>query len=183
MEDQRNIPQLVYLSLGSNTGDAARQLARAAFMLDGDDHTRIVSASSVYRSEPVGGIATNDFYNCVLAVRTTLSPNALLRRISVIERQLGRIRIQRWGNRSIDIDIVLFGRVRLENEYLKIPHPEFRRRNFVLIPLLELSPDMRDIDGTPLTRYTDTAEGIVARTGELTGIPTRPHCSRIRRSR
>lgn len=100
-------------------------------------------SSSLYETEPWGKLDQDDFINVVYAVSTSLEPMALLHRLQWIEKKLGRVRIEKWGARTMDIDILFYDSVQMENEELKIPHPEITNRNFVLEPLNEILPDWK----------------------------------------
>ena len=130
----------VYLLLGSNIGDSAEMLNTAV------DHIRasvgkVINSSSVYQTKAWGIEDQPDFLNQVLEVDTHLKPHALLKQILQIEKDMGRIRYQKWGMRIIDIDILYYGNEILNNDDLKIPHPENQYRNFVLAPMAEIAPD------------------------------------------
>ena len=103
--------------------------------------TRVVRASSLYESEPLGDAKTW-FVNCVIELDTELAPEQLLKRLQAIEEAMGRKRVKgkRWGSRIIDLDILLFDQDVIEKRNLKIPHPELHKRRFVLLPLAELAP-------------------------------------------
>ena len=133
----------VYLSLGSNLGDREQMLQSALDRL----HTaelRIQRVSSVYETEPVGFKDQRFFLNLVAEVETDLFPLLLLGRLQKIELQLGRKRTgPPNGPRSIDIDILLYGRFTIQSARLVVPHPRLHERRFVLAPLVELAPDLR----------------------------------------
>lgn len=132
---------LVYIGLGCNLGDRIEQLTLARKQIE----TRIgslVRVSSIYQSEPWGEIVQPWFYNQVVAVQTDLTPHAVLNGLLDIEREMGRIREERFGPRIIDLDILLFGRQIISDSILKIPHPRMTVRNFVLIPLMEITSDL-----------------------------------------
>jgi len=139
----------VYLSLGSNMGDRAAMLRQAMETLPGAG-IEVVRMSSMYETEPMELREQNWFLNMALECRTELFPLQLLRRLKKLEASLGRKRIVRNGPRTIDIDIVLYGRAVMSTPALEIPHPRFRERRFVLEPLAELAPDLRD----PVTKKT-----------------------------
>jgi 2-amino-4-hydroxy-6-hydroxymethyldihydropteridine diphosphokinase len=139
----------VYLSLGSNVGDRADMLRQAIAALPGAG-VEVVRMSSMYETEPMELREQSWFLNMAAECRTDLFPLQLLRRLKKIEGSLGRKRIVRNGPRTIDIDIILFGRAVVSMPALEIPHPRFRERRFVLEPLAELAPDLRD----PVTKRT-----------------------------
>lgn len=131
----------VWLSLGANLGHPETQLgkARELIALGG---TKILRASSLYRTKPWGKTDQPDFLNQVLEVETDSSPSDLLERLIEIETSLGRVRSEKWGPRLIDIDILMYGEQVLDLPGLKIPHPLFHLRDFCLDPLCELEPDL-----------------------------------------
>jgi 2-amino-4-hydroxy-6-hydroxymethyldihydropteridine diphosphokinase len=135
----------VYLGLGSNLGDRAANIRRAIDHLNDLADTSVVRHSSFYETEPVGAREQPDFLNAAAEVATTREPLDLLHAIKSIERSMGRDPdADRWGPRLIDIDILLWGDAVIETLELRIPHPEFRKRRFVLEPLCELAPDLID---------------------------------------
>ncbi|MFO7311498.1 MAG: dihydropteroate synthase [Bacillota bacterium] len=136
-------PARAFLSLGANLGDPVAQLREAVRRLRRLPGTRVVACSSVYRTEPVGPVAQDWFYNLVLEVETDLDPVRLVAEGLRIEDELGRRRTVRWGPRVIDIDLVLYGDERMDRPDCRVPHPESHRRRFVLQPLVELAPDVR----------------------------------------
>lgn len=131
-----------YLGLGSNQGDRPRLLAQAIARLEGPD-LRVVRRSRVYETPPWGKTDQPAFLNQVVEVETRLEPPALLARCLDVERALGRVRRERWGPRTIDVDLLLYGAETIRTPELVVPHAELRRRAFVLVPLLELAPDLR----------------------------------------
>jgi 2-amino-4-hydroxy-6-hydroxymethyldihydropteridine diphosphokinase len=133
---------VVYLGLGSNLGDREAVLRAAIRALDAGG-VRILHRSSVYETEPVGLRDQPRFLNLVVEAETALSPDDLLALIQLIEASLGRTREVRWGPRTVDIDILLFGDETVVTDRLTIPHPEIRGRRFVLEPLAELRPDLK----------------------------------------
>jgi 2-amino-4-hydroxy-6-hydroxymethyldihydropteridine diphosphokinase len=139
----------VYLSLGSNMGDREASLRAAIERLSAPD-LRVLRASPVYETEPVGYTAQCWFLNLVVEAETTLLPMQLLSRIGRIERALGRVRTMPKGPRTIDIDILLYGDAVVRRATLEIPHPRMAGRRFVLAPLADLAPDLRH----PVTHRT-----------------------------
>ncbi len=132
----------IYLSLGSNVGDRAAQIARAISAL-GDAGMRVARQSSLYATEPVDCRTQSWFLNCVLEAETDLMPRQLLRALQQIERSLGRKKMALRGPRTIDIDILLYGASVVRAAELEVPHPRMAERRFVLVPLAELSPTLR----------------------------------------
>jgi 2-amino-4-hydroxy-6-hydroxymethyldihydropteridine diphosphokinase len=134
------MPNLVYLSLGSNVGDREAQLqeARARLAAVG----RVIATSSLYETEPVEFTQQPWFLNCVFALETAKTPPQVMAAILRIEEEMGRRRVQEKGPRAIDIDILLFDDTILHSEELTIPHPAMHKRRFVLEPLAEIAPDI-----------------------------------------
>lgn len=129
------------LSLGSNMGDRKTALDSALRMLDETDGITVLRVSDYIQTEPYGGVATGKFLNCACLAECLLPADKLLAEIHRIEGALGRKRIERWGNRTADIDIIFFGNKVVEEEGLCIPHPDYFNRDFVLIPLKQIVPD------------------------------------------
>jgi 2-amino-4-hydroxy-6-hydroxymethyldihydropteridine diphosphokinase len=130
-----------YLGLGSNLGDRLANLQLAVELLAGQHGLTVLRSSRVYESDPVGGPPQPDFLNAVVEVQTSLTPGELLTACREAEEALARVRDERWGPRTIDIDILTFGDDVVDEPDLTIPHPRMRERGFVLAPLLELEPD------------------------------------------
>jgi 2-amino-4-hydroxy-6-hydroxymethyldihydropteridine diphosphokinase len=136
-----------WLGLGSNLGDRERNLRQALESLSSAGDIEIVRASSLYETAPVGYTGQPDFLNLVAEVKTTLGPHALLRRCLQVENGMGRVREERWGPRVIDVDVLLYGDTVMDEEELALPHPEMLKRAFVLVPLLEIAPELQMPDG------------------------------------
>ncbi len=128
----------IFVGLGSNIEQPMKQLATAYQHLN--DHPLLGSslASSVYLSPPLGPSDQPDFYNAVVQIDTQLGPSALLQALHEIEQQMGRVRARHWGERCIDLDLLLFNDLILHSDSLTIPHPRAHERRFVLDPLIEL---------------------------------------------
>ena len=131
----------VYLAIGSNIGNRKDNL-RAALALIHKEIGKIARESHLYETEPWGNTAQDPFINQVVMANTTLDPRDLLTALSRIERELGRDRGEKWGPRVIDIDILFYGKRIIRDKGLEIPHPELHKRNFVLVPLMEIAGDM-----------------------------------------
>ncbi|MBV9879860.1 MAG: 2-amino-4-hydroxy-6-hydroxymethyldihydropteridine diphosphokinase [Gemmatirosa sp.] len=146
----------VYVALGSNLGDRAETLRRAREAIDALPDTRVAGASDVEETEPFGPVAQGPFLNQMLAVDTTLSPDALLDALLAIERAAGRVRdaAVRWGPRTLDCDIVLFGDRRVETERLTVPHPGLAHRDFWRRELRQLGVEPLDADDDPRSLAT-----------------------------
>jgi 2-amino-4-hydroxy-6-hydroxymethyldihydropteridine diphosphokinase len=139
--------QTGYLGLGSNEGDRRAHLEAAVRSLP-EHGVDVLASSSVYETEPVGDVLEQrEFFNACLRVRTALDPDGLLDVCKTVERALGRVPGGiRHGPRPIDLDLLLLGQTQLSSERLTLPHPEVAARRFVLVPLLELDPDL-DVPG------------------------------------
>jgi 2-amino-4-hydroxy-6-hydroxymethyldihydropteridine diphosphokinase len=137
------VTQVGYLGLGSNEGDRRGQLEAAVQALP-EHGVDVTASSSVYETEPVGEVLDQrEFYNACVQVRTDLDPEALLDACKAVERALGRLAGGiRHGPRPIDVDLLLLGEIELSTDRLTLPHPEVLARRFVLVPLLELDPDL-----------------------------------------
>ncbi|WP_284178430.1 2-amino-4-hydroxy-6-hydroxymethyldihydropteridine diphosphokinase [Rhabdaerophilum sp. SD176] len=143
---------MAYLALGSNLGDKVGHLRQAATAIAQLPQTRILAQSSIYRTPPWGKTDQDWFANAALSVETNLSPAALLAAVLEIERQLGRVRRERWGPRIIDIDVLAHGDAVLATDTLTLPHPAMTERAFVLVPLNEIAPDLV-IRGKPVNQW------------------------------
>jgi len=146
---------LVYLGLGSNLGNKEKNLNNAVMGLSMDVGS-IVSLSAFYTSEPWGFNSGNVFLNAVVLVDTNLSPFEVLANIQMIEKKLGRVAksVAGYEDRLIDIDILLYDSLVIDQPTLKIPHPLILKRNFVLIPLVEIAPDLEEpVTGKKFKEY------------------------------
>jgi len=135
-----------FLGLGGNIGDPAAAMAAALRAIDADPACSVIIVSSLYRTPPWGKTDQPDFLNTVAAIATTLSPRDLLSLCLEEEQFLKRVRRERWGPRTIDIDILLYDDSAIDEEGLTIPHPRLAERAFVLVPLSEIAPELV-IDG------------------------------------
>ena len=129
-----------YLALGSNLGDRLETLGRAVDLLSASPGIEVVRSSRVYETEPVGP-PQPAFLNAVLEVRTDLEPRDLLDACRAVEEELGRVRDERWGPRTIDVDLLTYDERTVDEPDLTIPHPRMHERGFVLVPLRELDQD------------------------------------------
>ncbi len=133
---------IVYIGLGSNLSSATkspRQHITTAIQSLGEIHsTRMISASSLYNSKPRGPQDQDDYINAVVKIDTELESLALLNSLQEIENKHGRVRNERWGPRTLDLDILIFGEEIIQNDHLTIPHEEMTNRSFVLVPLAEI---------------------------------------------
>ncbi|HZP59306.1 MAG TPA: 2-amino-4-hydroxy-6-hydroxymethyldihydropteridine diphosphokinase [Opitutaceae bacterium] len=137
-----------YLGLGSNLGDRRRHLTEAIRQLNAGPDTRVTAVSSVYETAPVGVTAQPDFLNLAVRVDTRHPARELLDQCLHIEAGLGRVRSERWGPRTIDIDLLLYADACIRDARLQVPHPRMQERSFVLIPLAEIAPELRLAGGT-----------------------------------
>jgi 2-amino-4-hydroxy-6-hydroxymethyldihydropteridine diphosphokinase len=140
------MPEIAYLSLGSNVGDRDKRLRRTINRLNAtgqDAIGHVISTSSFYETEPVEFINQAWFLNCVVALETNMTPQQLMKGLLTIEQEMGRRRTLRKGPRTIDIDILLFGDAVIDSPELIIPHPAMTQRRFVLAPLVEIAPEVR----------------------------------------
>lgn len=137
------MPQTAYIGLGSNLGDRRLNLRRALAALDERDGIAVRRVSSFVETEPVGGPPQGPFLNAAAELETTLEPRALLVALHEVERELGRERSVRWGPRTIDLDLLLYGGRVIDEPGLRVPHPRMHERRFVLAPLSAIAPDAR----------------------------------------
>jgi 2-amino-4-hydroxy-6-hydroxymethyldihydropteridine diphosphokinase len=149
---------MVVVGLGSNVGDRIENLRVAVKRLGEDARARVVRASRVYETAPVGGPEQGVFLNAAVAVEWEAEPLALLDLLQGIERDLGRTRDVRWGPRTIDLDVLWIDGMTIEHERLVVPHPRLRERAFAVRPLLDVAPN---------APYA-IPEGQLVRTTELT---------------
>lgn len=129
-----------YLALGSNLGDRLETLRRAVDLLSARAGVEVVRSSRVYETDPVGPPQPG-YLNAVLEVRTELEPRGLLEACQAVEAELGRVRDERWGPRTLDVDVLTYDERTVDEPDLTIPHPRMHERGFVLIPLRELEPE------------------------------------------
>jgi 2-amino-4-hydroxy-6-hydroxymethyldihydropteridine diphosphokinase len=136
-------PVRAFLGLGSNMGDRLANLQHAVDLLAARDGIDVRASSRVYETDPVGGPPQPEYLNAVIAVETSLDPYGLLGACRDAEDALGRERLERWGPRTVDVDILTFGDQDIDQPDLIVPHPRMHDRGFVLVPLLELDADPR----------------------------------------
>ncbi|WP_130834049.1 2-amino-4-hydroxy-6-hydroxymethyldihydropteridine diphosphokinase [[Erwinia] mediterraneensis] len=142
----------VWLALGSNLAHPLQQVEEALAALDQIPQTQRVATSSFYRTPPYGPPDQPDYLNAVVALHTDLAPEQLLDHTQRIELAHGRVRkAERWGPRTLDLDILLFGDAVINTPRLTIPHYDMHNRAFMLVPLQEIAPDLILPDGRPLT--------------------------------
>jgi 2-amino-4-hydroxy-6-hydroxymethyldihydropteridine diphosphokinase len=151
------------LGLGGNIGDAAAAMARALRELDAHGDCRLMAVSNLYRTPPWGKTDQADFFNCCALVETALSAPALLELCLNIEKGMKRVRTERWGPRTIDIDVLTFGNQSIVTESIEVPHPRMTERAFVLMPLADIAPDLQ-VRGKSVREWLQQADksGIVS---------------------
>lgn len=134
--------KLAYVALGSNLGERLENLKHALEMLEREAGITVQAVSAVYETAPVGGPEQGPFLNACAVLATDLSPTQLLLRMLESENVMGRIRKERWGPRIIDLDLLIFNGVTMNTPLLELPHPRLTERDFVLIPLADIVPDL-----------------------------------------
>lgn len=145
----------VYIAIGSNLGDPIQQAKDAIEALKQIPQSRLIVVSSLYGSKPMGPADQPDYVNAVALLETTLSPLALLDNTQRIELEHGRERKdERWGPRTLDLDILLYDDRVIDSERLTVPHYGMKQREFVIYPLLEIAPDITMPDGTQIQHLT-----------------------------
>ncbi len=143
---------LAYIAIGSNLASPLEQVNAAVQALGDIPQTRVVALSSFYRTPPLGPQDQPDYLNAAIALDTVLNAEALLDNTQRIELQQGRVRKEeRWGPRTLDLDIMLFGDAVINTERLTVPHYDMKRRGFMLWPLFEIAPDLIFPDGESLS--------------------------------
>lgn len=148
-----------YLALGSNLADPLQQVDAALAALDAIPQTHRAATSSFYRTPPYGPADQPDYLNAVVALDTELHAEALLDHTQRIEQEHGRVRkAERWGPRTLDIDIMLFGSAVIHTPRLTVPHYDMHNRAFMLLPLLEIAPTLRLPTGQPLAGILATLD-------------------------
>ena len=144
----------VYIAIGSNLASPLEQVNAAIQAIGEIPDSRIMAVSSFYRTPPLGPQDQPDYLNAAVALETTLAPEALLDHTQRIELQQGRVRkAERWGPRTLDLDIMLFGDEVINTERLTVPHYDMKNRGFVLRPLVEIAPELLFPGNTPLRTY------------------------------
>lgn len=149
----------IFLGLGSNVGDRRATLERGIEALNAPD-LRILRVSPIYETEPQGLRGQEWFLNLAVEAETSLFPRQLLQRIRRVEREFGRKRSVPNGPRTLDIDILFFGRSVIQTAELQVPHPRYSERRFVLAPMADLAPDWRDpMSGKNMRYLLDEVKG------------------------
>jgi 2-amino-4-hydroxy-6-hydroxymethyldihydropteridine diphosphokinase len=152
-----------HVGLGSNLGDRLATLDAAVRALDADELTHVMAVSRVYETEPVGGPEQDPYLNAVAVLETDRGPHQLLELLQATEAGLGRVRAERWGPRTADLDLLLYDGPPVDSPELTVPHPRARERAFVLVPLCDADPFASFPDG-------ELAVAALARLGPVSGV-------------
>jgi 2-amino-4-hydroxy-6-hydroxymethyldihydropteridine diphosphokinase len=140
-----------FVGIGSNLGDRETNLSRAIDLLSAEDGIEVVAVSEIRETEPVGPVEQGPFLNGAVQVETSLPPGELLERLLSVENRLGRVRNERWGPRTIDLDLLLYGDEKLDQPGLSVPHPRLHERRFALEPLVDLDPALEIPEFGPIS--------------------------------
>ena len=151
-------PVIAYVALGSNLGDRRGHLEAAFAALDRLPGTRLLARSGLYETAPVGPPGQQDYLNAAAELSTSLEPLELLEALLSIEQARGRVRRERWGPRTLDLDLLLHGEHRISGPRLTLPHPAMLDRAFVLAPLCDLAPGLA-LDGRTLASRLESLDG------------------------
>lgn len=135
-----------FVGIGSNLGDRVAHLQAAVDGLDATDGISVVAVSPVFETDPIGP-EQPDYLNAVVEIATTIDPFALLQRGRALEDEAGRVRGERWGPRTLDCDVLLYGEESIDTPELVVPHPRMWARGFVLVPLAAIAPEVILVDG------------------------------------
>ena len=161
----------VYIALGSNLANPQAQLISALQSMNQLPGSSLVSVSSFYQSKPLGPQDQPDYVNAVACLETSLAPLALLDELQRIEHEQGRVRLRRWGERTLDLDMLLYADHIIQSERLTVPHYDMHRREFVIIPLAEIAPHLSLPSGqsiqTLAQRFADHHMVIVKHKNEI----------------
>ncbi|MDQ6961966.1 MAG: 2-amino-4-hydroxy-6-hydroxymethyldihydropteridine diphosphokinase [Mariprofundaceae bacterium] len=144
-----NTDTTYFVALGGNMGQVLEHFCAAILALQAADQA-ITALSRLYRSHPQGGPPQDNYVNAVLALQTKRSPESLLQLLLDIEQHSGRIRLEHWGPRTLDLDLLAYGQHVQNSPFLSLPHPRMHQRNFVLFPLCDIAPDWQH----PLEKQT-----------------------------
>lgn len=140
-----------YIAIGSNLDSPLEQVQQGVTALKQLPHSQLRCVSPWYQNKAVGPGEQPDYINGVVSLDTELSPTALLHALQHIENNQHRVRAERWGPRTLDLDILLYGEQTVDNPQLSIPHPRMKERNFVIVPLFDIAPQLQLPDGTLLS--------------------------------
>ena len=131
-----------FVGIGSNLGDREGNFRRAVELLSAEDGIDVVAVSEIRETDPVGPVEQGPFLNGAVRIETDLAPRQLLERLLAVEQRLGRVRRERWGPRTIDLDLLLYGDDVVDEPGLTVPHPRLHERRFALEPLSDLAPSL-----------------------------------------
>ena len=160
---QKIKPEIVFLSLGSNIGDRAKNL-RAAIAALPEVKVQVKNISSIYETEPVDLLEQPWFLNCVVEGETTVPPAELLTELRALEQRMASKKLVPGGPRLIDVDILLYGAQTIDSPELQVPHPRMHLRRFVLAPLAEIAPDLKH------PSWSGTAAHLLATSGDQSAV-------------
>jgi len=147
-----------YIGIGSNLENPLEQLKSAASALRSIPDTQLIAISNIYQTAPIGPAGQPDYTNAAALLETKLTPEVLLDELQKIELGQGRVREVRWGPRTLDLDIILYAGMTIRTARLNVPHIEMEKRNFVLIPLLDISPQLILPNGKSLKAVAEAAD-------------------------
>jgi 2-amino-4-hydroxy-6-hydroxymethyldihydropteridine diphosphokinase len=136
-----NLQNTVFIALGSNKGNKLDYLTKAVEEINNKNNCSVIAVSSVYETKPFGNVNQANFYNCTAKIRTSISIVEFFHLLKDIEKRLGRKKIERWGPREIDLDLLFFNNEIYSDSELKVPHEGIAYRDFVLVPLCEIAPN------------------------------------------
>jgi 2-amino-4-hydroxy-6-hydroxymethyldihydropteridine diphosphokinase len=132
----------VFIGIGSNVGDKLQNIENAIKLINKNTDCEVVKCSSIYESKPFGNVKQDNYYNRVVRINTNLEPIDLFKLLKNIENEIGRTKTERWGPREIDLDILLYDNLVYSDDTLKIPHIGIQERDFVIVPLTEIEPEI-----------------------------------------
>jgi 2-amino-4-hydroxy-6-hydroxymethyldihydropteridine diphosphokinase len=155
----RTAGTVAYIGIGSNLGDRKAYLFGAVERLHQHHAVDVIRCSSIYETAPIGLKEQPDYLNMAIAVHSSLQPHELLNFMLAIEQSMGRVRDVRFGPRTIDLDLLMFGQEKLQTELLELPHPRIKERAFVLIPFLEIAGQSVNVETALLETALCEAEG------------------------
>jgi 2-amino-4-hydroxy-6-hydroxymethyldihydropteridine diphosphokinase len=136
------VSKSAFVGIGSNLGDREGNFRQAVELLSAEDGIDVVAVSEIRETDPVGPVEQGPFLNGAVRIETDLAPRELLERLLAVEERLGRVRRERWGPRTIDLDLLLYGDDVVDEPGLTVPHPRLHERRFALEPLSDLAPSL-----------------------------------------
>ena len=169
------MPERAYIAIGSNLGDRRAYLKAGLKEVASLPGTRLAEVSRAYETQPLGPIEQPDFLNAVFAIETSLAPEPLLAALLAAEKKHQRQRRIHWGPRTLDLDLLLYGKRVVESADLTLPHPHIHERSFVLVPLCEIAPRLsHPITGQPFAAYLAALNGSEAKAVGPLALPALP---------